>query len=307
MSQVKGQVAGTSGINPGVQAAVLGDSASGAGVVGLSAESTGVHGISFFDAGVYGMGRTAGVHAVGMYRGILAENGNTIANGAVSAIEATGNSASGVYANSITGAGVYAYSEESSAVYATSGTGDALHGVAQGNGTGVIGQSAAGLAGAFYGPVSVTGAFTVYGAKSAAVRDRDGSHRLMYSLECPDSWFEDFGDGLLRAGKTTVQIDTAFARCVRLKHYHVFITPRGECNSLFVSKQTSRSFEVRESNDGKSRVGFSYRIVAKRGDLDLPRLAKTRKPTVAVAPGILTPYRDLARPKQRSGGRKQKP
>jgi hypothetical protein len=160
-------------------------------------------------------------------------------------------------------------------VYGTSGDGNAVQGFAQGEGSGVVGQSEHGLAGAFYGSVSVTGSLTVFGAKSAAVRQRDGSHRLMYSLECPDCWFEDFGDELLDGGKATVNIDADFAQCVVLDDYHVFTTPNGECNSLYVTGMTPRSFEVRESGGGKSTTRFSYRIVAKRGDVSLPRLANT--------------------------------
>lgn len=290
MAQVKGQVAGTSGINPEEQAAVLGDSASDAGVIGLSAETSGVRGVSLLDVGITGEGLIAGVHAFGKQRGILAENGQTIANGAVAAIEATSTAALGVYANSVTGVAAYAYSEESQALYATSGTGHAVHGAAQQKGTGVIGESAAGLAGAFFGPVSVTGAFTVFGAKSAAVCIRDGSHRLMYSLECPESWFEDFGESKLVAGRARISIDPTFRSCVKLKRYHVFLTPAGDCDNLYVSKKTARSFEVHESSGGKSSVTFSYRIVAKRADQDLPRLARVQKPRAPVAPSKPKPF-----------------
>jgi len=297
MGQVKGQVAGTSGINPEVEAAVLGDSASDVGVIGLSLETTGVQGISSLDVGVYGFGFSAGVHAEGTKRAILAENDQTLANGAVTAIEASAQAGSGVYANSVSGVGVYAYSEESQAVYATSGTGNAVVGAAQGKGTGIVGLSGSGLAGDFRGPVSVTGQFTVFGAKSAAVRDPDGSYHLMYSLECPDSLFEDFGHGKLRSGKTTVRVDPMFARCVNLKQYHVFLTPLGDCNNLFVHKMSSRSFEVRESGAGRSGVQFSYRIVAKRRDISATRLAKVPKPVVIELPAKLKPFKRRARPK----------
>ena len=63
---------------------------------------------------------------------------------------------------------------------------------------GVAGAYAA----AFYGPVIVGGNFTVVGgAKSAAVPHPDGSHRRLYCVESPESWFEDFGRGTLVAVK----------------------------------------------------------------------------------------------------------
>lgn len=60
-------------------------------------------------------------------------------------------------------------------------------------GNGVEGRSPAGFAGLFRGTVRVQGSVVVTGAKSAAVPHPDGSHRALYALESPDSWFEDFG------------------------------------------------------------------------------------------------------------------
>ena len=66
-------------------------------------------------------------------------------------------------------------------------------------------------AGIFFGPVIVSGAFTVFGPKSAAVPHPDGTHRLLYCLESPESWFEDFGKGQLDCGQAEVAIDPNFA------------------------------------------------------------------------------------------------
>jgi hypothetical protein len=66
---------------------------------------------------------------------------------------------------------------------------------------GVAGAYAA----AFYGPVIVGGNFTVVGgAKSAAVPHPDGSHRRLYCVESPESWFEDFGEAALVCGEASV-------------------------------------------------------------------------------------------------------
>jgi hypothetical protein len=82
-----------------------------------------------------------------------------------------------------------------------------------------------GHAGFFFGPVLVDGDF---GGKSAAVPHPDGSHRTLYAVESPDSWFEDFGHGSLAMGRAHVDIDPDFMALVHPDHYNVFLTPYGE-------------------------------------------------------------------------------
>ncbi len=91
------------------------------------------------------------------------------------------------------------------------------------------GANAAGaIAGQFSGPVNiyntqaanipgnlyVQGNFQVSGAKSAAVPHPDGTHRLLYCVESPEAWFEDFGTGTITAGKAEVTLDPDFAAVV---------------------------------------------------------------------------------------------
>jgi hypothetical protein len=45
--------------------------------------------------------------------------------------------------------------------------------------------------------------------------------------------------------------------------YHVFLTPKGDCEGLYVSNQTPRGFEVHELRHGNSDIAFDYRIMAK--------------------------------------------
>ena len=93
-------------------------------------------------------------------------------------------------------------------------------------------------AGVFYGPVVVGGDFTVFGAKSAAVPHPDGSHRRLYCMESPESWFEDFGKGTLECGQADVTIDPDFAAVVDMDDYHVFLTQYGGHDDLSVTAQT---------------------------------------------------------------------
>jgi hypothetical protein len=145
-----------------------------------------------------------------------------------------------------------------------------------------------GLAGFFQGRVTVVGAFAVFGAKSAAVPHPDGSHRLLYSMESPESWFEDFGYGQLIAGEAKVPIDPEFVSLVETNSYHVFLTPHDDSNGLYVSRRGEKDFDVREQKGGKSNLSFSFRVIAKRKDIDGERLAKTSLPEISLPESRLT-------------------
>jgi hypothetical protein len=195
------------------------------------------------------------------------------------AMEAASDRGPGLYANSNDFTGVYAYSVNNRAIYATSGSSDAIAGYAQEGGSAVVGYSPNGTAGLFLGPVFVTGALTVYGPKSAAVRHPDGSHRRLYSMESPQSWLEDFGTGELHEGTGEVQIDRDFAQLVDIHEYYVFLTPLDGCRGLYVSNKSPTSFEVREAQQGTHTLKFDYRLVAKRRDIEGRRLERVSDPS----------------------------
>lgn len=156
-------------------------------------------------------------------------------------------------------------------VRATSAAGFGI--VAQGPASGFF--SAAGY---FIGQVVVVGDQIVSGAKSAAVPHADGFHRLLYAVESPESWFEDFGEGSLVDGAAEITLDPEFAALIKSRNYHVFLTPNGDSRGLYVKRKTDKLFEVREQQGGKSKLKFSYRIVAKRKDIKGERLKKIRLP-----------------------------
>lgn len=135
-----------------------------------------------------------------------------------------------------------------------------------------------GLAGFFVGQMLVQGGLTVVGSKSAAVPHPDGSHRLLYCVESPESWFEDFGEEQLVDGKAEVRLDPDFVAVIKSNRYHVFVTPYGNSNGLYVTHRNSKGFRVREQNDGKGNVTFSYRVVAKRKGIKAERFAKVTLP-----------------------------
>jgi hypothetical protein len=156
---------------------------------------------------------------------------------------------------------------------------------------GVLGRSRNSFAGYFIGPPSTNGSsgglyvsgniVKVNGEYSEALLHPDGSRRLMYASLSPESWYEDFGRGELVEGRGRVALDPDFAAILGIDDgdYHVFLTPEGDSNGLYVSRRNASAFEVHEQQEGRSSISFSYQVVAvnKRKDGRSERLA-----TVAV-------------------------
>jgi hypothetical protein len=174
-------------------------------------------------------------------------------------------------------------------VYGLSAKGHGLVGATAASGAaavvGAINGVAGAYAGAFYGPVVVTGAFTVFGAKSAAVPHPDGSHRRLYCVESPESWFEDFGEGTLACGEAAVRLEPEFAALVDTAAYHVFLTGHDGRSDLSVSARTADGFRVTASS-GAGDGTFSWRVVAKRKDIEGPRLERVATPAEPALPQV---------------------
>jgi len=253
-------------------------------------------------AGVFGDGNGAGTY--GVY-GINGGSGTAVYG------SSTGGGI-GVYGNSTGGstAGAQPYG----VVGTVSGApGFALYGVttvagtvAFAGGTTVVG----GIAGQLSGPVNifntgpgipgnlyVQGNQTASGTKSAAVPHPDGSHRLLYCVESPEAWFEDFGEGTITGGKAEVKLDPDFAAVVDTAKLHVFITEH-DAHHLHVPQRTATGFAVAVDADGLAARGikaadvnstFTYRVVAKRKDVQAPRLAKFAMPQEIKVPALVVP------------------
>jgi hypothetical protein len=141
-------------------------------------------------------------------------------------------------------------------------------------------------AGLFNGPVQVNGDFTVTGAnKSVVVPFPDGSHRRLYCMESPQCWFEDFGEAKLSKGKAQIKLPRDFAAVIKTDSYHVFLTPYGRSNGLYVAKRTRQGFRVEEQGNGKSNVSFSFRIIGARKDVKAERFAKISLAEIPKPPG----------------------
>lgn len=249
---------------------------SGAGGTGIHALADGTAILGNGNPGVQAQGSPA-VHA-------QSDSGD--------AIQAVATSGSGVYGTSASGVGVLGISDTGTAAVVGLSSNSvgvwAIGGGAQPSlvaGVSLFGGPPPGyIVATFVGDVLVQGALHVTGAKSAAVALRDGSHRALYCVESPESWFEDFGRARLVRGKARVRLDRTFAAVVRTGDYHVFLSPEGPAHSLYVSRRTRDGFEVREQLRGTSTVSFSYRIVAHRKDVDAPRFKRLRFPALPKPP-----------------------
>jgi hypothetical protein len=180
------------------------------------------------------------------------------------------------------GFGVYGLSAKGHGLVGATATAGAAALVGATNGV------AGAYAGAFYGPVVVGGDFTVYGAKSAAVPHPDGSHRRLYCVESPDSWFEDFGDDELVDGVADITIDPDFAAVVDATRYQVFLTEYDDHRSLYVTDRTPRGFRVR-AKAGSGCGTFSWRLVARRRDIAGERFAPVTIPSEPQLPPVPEP------------------
>jgi hypothetical protein len=267
---------------PGVAGFNTANTAGGAGVAGESTAGDGVVGACHADdkSGVVGFNSAGGPGVAGFNTGFGA--------------------GPGIVGDSTAGDGVVGTSRvrhKSGVIGRNLGEGPAVAGFCVSKGVAILGVAPSSashpgaivagdgtLAGRFVGGVVVEGAeiivgsLVVLGLKSAAVPHADGSHRLLYSVESPESWFEDFGEGKLVKGKATVRLAKDFAAVVKTKNYHVFLNAYGDSNGLYVTRRVAGGFEVREQNRGTASLTFSYRVVAKRKDVTATRLLKVKFP-----------------------------
>jgi hypothetical protein len=275
---------GVYGINLGGGTAVSGDAtggSGGAGGIGVQGTTRTTGGSS--NAAVVGTNTGGGPGLLGQSTsgigiwGVTTTSGQGLANPAVAGSNdgggaglvgfTTGPSSIGLGGATDVGIGAYGSSQTGIGLFGYSNTGIAINGNSPGGG----------YAGYFSGPVFVTGSLTAMGAKSAAVKTKGGLSRV-YSMESPESWFEDFGTSKLTAGQATVSLEPGFADIVHTDTYHLFITPKGDCKGLYVSSQSGGGFSVRELQGGSSNVAFDYRIVAKRADIAGARLEHVDEP-----------------------------
>jgi hypothetical protein len=210
------------------------------GLIGVDAEggSVGVWGYASDDTGmgVIAAGGDAGVHGSGGNTGVSGEGPTgVLGEGSTTGVYGYGETLAGVYGESA-GYGVHGYSSGSYALYAE-------------------------------GDIGYTGSIVqvVPLASNRVVS--------LSAMQSPENWFEDFGSGQLQNGAAEIVLDPTFAETVNTESaYHVFLTPNGDSQGLYVARKSAAGFEVREQGGGKSDIAFDYRIVARRRGYETVRL-----------------------------------
>ncbi len=266
--------------------AVLGVSNSGTGD-GITSVASGLHGVfgqslstTDFSAGVAGTsfagsGKTTGV------------TGTNFSNGGGAGVYGLENGQSTTGAGFTGGAGVWgdggnngkngilATADNAHAVVAVNNS-TSLASLTVQNNTSTQGAPAFQAFGDFGTcTITVTGNITCTGSITGVVPVDGGSHKVgLYALQAPDNWFEDASSGQLSSGSAAITLEPIFAQTVNANiEYHVFLTPKGDCDGLYVSNETPAGFEVHELHGGHSNVAFDYRIMARRKGYESIRLA----------------------------------
>jgi hypothetical protein len=129
--------------------------------------------------------------------------------------------------------------------------------------------------------IDVGGTLNCDGTVAAVVPTDSGARKVsLYSVQSPENWFEDASSGQLINGSAHIDLDPTFAQTVNSGiEYHVFLTPKGDSEGLYVSNETPQGFEVHEQHNGRSNIAFDYRIMAKRIGYENVRLADLTEQT----------------------------
>jgi len=175
------------------------------------------------------------------------------------------------------GAGVYGYNSIATGAqrmgvlggYSGAAYGIGVHGIGFGGGV-IAGNNDVAVVGWRANNANYSGYFNgnhviANGTKSASVPTTKGN-QLLYCMESPEVWFEDFGHANLINGIAEVSLDPMYLETILIddEHpMHVFVQVQGDCEDVYVIPGKT-GFTVKEKNGGASNVRFSYRLVAKR-------------------------------------------
>ncbi len=149
------------------------------------------------------------------------------------------------------------------------------------------------------------GNHAITGTKSASVPTTEGN-QLLYSVESPEIWFEDFGKGKLVNGQLHIEFDAMYQETIFVdasNPFHILLQEEGESKGLYVvPDQNGNGFTVREKQGGTSNIDFSYRITAKRRFYQDHRFGvdpiQVMENNLAKAKYVTPPPRDIATAKQ---------
>jgi hypothetical protein len=195
------------------------------------------------------------------------------------------------------------------ALSATSDQQSGVYGVSQ-SGVGCDGRSSAGSGGVFVAQaalqpalladnanaaggqmgnkslgMAINGSLMVQDGVPQAVVTTSRGRRRLYCLEATTALFEELGTARLQNGRVRVDLDPLFLETIDARQYHVFLSPRGETDGVYVADQSPSGFEIRARRTTASAVPVDWRVVARRKGLpDAHRLARFTPPPPAPRP-----------------------
>ena len=108
-----------------------------------------------------------------------------------------------------------------------------------------------------------------FGIVSTLIRDTENIEHVMVAPEAPEALFQDYGIGTLVNGYAKIELDPLLSNNIAVDARHpmkVFIQLEGDCNGVYVTNKSAKSFEVQELGNGRSDVSFSYQIIANRAN-----------------------------------------
>jgi hypothetical protein len=227
--------------------------------------------------GVYAIGATA------VYGSDNGANGSTGVgvygiSSAATGVQGASASGIGVYGTSSTGVAVEGYASDNYALQGYNTSTDSTHPTlllqnadTTSNGDLVFETQGTGFGGTC--TIDVTGNLFCTGSLAIMAKGANNKQTGLYTVSASENMVEDFGSGALQHGVARISLDPAFAEIASADAaYHVYLTPGGDCEGLYVTNRTATGFEVREFRGGKSNVGFDYRIVAHRQGFEGARL-----------------------------------
>jgi hypothetical protein len=131
----------------------------------------------------------------------------------------------------------------------------------------VVGKSAQGGAGLFYGRVLIAGSLQVTGTKNAVVKHTDGSYRALFCVESAECMLQDFGEVTLKGASVFVKLQRDFAPLIKRDKYQVFLTTYGP-EAVYVRKRTRDGFEIARHNPPAGAKANSVLDFSTMGELE---------------------------------------
>lgn len=146
------------------------------------------------------------------------------------------------------------------------------------------GRSTVKRRGLLAGAAALVAAALARGGELGVAAQGPVTKRLLYDMQSPDIWYEDFGEGTLVNGRTEIAVAADFAAAVDTAAYHVFLTSHDPASKgLAVAARQADKFVVREHAGGTSDQTFSWRMVAR------PRGARAERMPSLTIPDIKIP------------------